>query len=222
MMCMHSVSVLCASFQNASHDEWDQSRHQERHDTWGIPHPCWGQCVCKCLCVCVCMCVSLCVQSLVYVYICLSATVLSCVFVCVCTVFVSCLCAVIRVHLHHVCLSSLCCHVYVGVCAACLSSFSVLSCVHIVSASCLCLVPLISPHARKDTHAVCGTNLCRLTVWWQTPLHLDNQVLYRDANFFPDPYTYMPERWLRDWDGQKPHPFIVLPFGHGPRMCAGQ
>ena len=118
MMCIHSVSVLCASFKNASHDEWDQSHHQERHGNWGIPHPRWGKCVWKglCVCACVCMCVSLCVQSLVYVYVCLSATVLSCVCVCICTFFVSCLCAVICVCLHHVCLSSLCCHVYVTKC----------------------------------------------------------------------------------------------------------
>ncbi|KAK7102795.1 probable cytochrome P450 CYP44 [Littorina saxatilis] len=55
-----------------------------------------------------------------------------------------------------------------------------------------------------------------------TPVHLNNPALYRHPDFFEQPDTFLPERWLRDWSGEKPNPFILLPFGHGPRMCAGE
>ncbi|XP_014285807.2 cytochrome P450 6B1 [Halyomorpha halys] len=45
------------------------------------------------------------------------------------------------------------------------------------------------------------------------PLH----VLHLDSNYFPDPKTYKPERFLED----KQHKFIYLPFSEGPRMCLG-
>ncbi|XP_069121991.1 probable cytochrome P450 CYP44 [Argopecten irradians] len=41
--------------------------------------------------------------------------------------------------------------------------------------------------------------------------------------YFDDPMEFRPERWLR---GSKyfrnHHPFIVIPFSHGPRMCIGR
>ncbi|KAK7102798.1 probable cytochrome P450 CYP44 [Littorina saxatilis] len=55
-----------------------------------------------------------------------------------------------------------------------------------------------------------------------TSLHLNNLVLFREPEFFSEPDTYMPERWLRDSSGEKHHPFIVIPFSHGPRMCVGR
>ena len=32
-------------------------------------------------------------------------------------------------------------------------------------------------------------------------------------------FRFMPERWLRSGDHQRPHPFTHMPFGWGPRMC---
>lgn len=48
--------------------------------------------------------------------------------------------------------------------------------------------------------------------------------LGRDPKLFPKPDVFRPERWLRS-DGsssESVHPFAWLPFGFGPRMCAGE
>ena len=41
----------------------------------------------------------------------------------------------------------------------------------------------------------------------------------RDPEIFPEPESYKPERW--DRESNTSHPFAVLPFGFGPRMCPG-
>ncbi|KAF4531646.1 hypothetical protein B566_EDAN006577 [Ephemera danica] len=52
-------------------------------------------------------------------------------------------------------------------------------------------------------------------------------TLYRMEKYFPQANTFIPERWLRGETGcpvhmdQKAHPFVFLPFGHGPRQCVG-
>ncbi|KAG7210918.1 hypothetical protein KM043_016295 [Ampulex compressa] len=54
-----------------------------------------------------------------------------------------------------------------------------------------------------------------------------NQVTCRLPEYFTDPDTFIPERWLRDgsqneekMDGGKSiNPYLLLPFGHGPRSC---
>lgn len=41
--------------------------------------------------------------------------------------------------------------------------------------------------------------------------------------FVRDPQAFRPERWMKDDPNyEKIHPFIFLPFGHGPRMCIGR
>ncbi len=40
------------------------------------------------------------------------------------------------------------------------------------------------------------------------------------AENFPDPDKFKPERWSRD-NKEHPNPFASLPFGFGARMCVG-
>ncbi len=40
------------------------------------------------------------------------------------------------------------------------------------------------------------------------------------ADNFPDPEKFIPERWSRD-NKESPNPFSSLPFGFGARMCVG-
>jgi len=64
---------------------------------------------------------------------------------------------------------------------------------------------------------------------FQTVVVTQNQVICRLPEYFDEPNSFVPERWLRDNDirenmGQTTkqksvHPYLVLPFGHGPRSC---
>ncbi|ELT96518.1 hypothetical protein CAPTEDRAFT_143013 [Capitella teleta] len=60
-------------------------------------------------------------------------------------------------------------------------------------------------HIPKGTH-------CQANLWG----------MGRDPDYFSDPLTFKPERWLRDIQTLEHHnPHAVLPFGHGARMCIG-
>uniref|UniRef100_A0A1I8QAX8 Cytochrome P450 49a1 n=1 Tax=Stomoxys calcitrans TaxID=35570 RepID=A0A1I8QAX8_STOCA len=61
-------------------------------------------------------------------------------------------------------------------------------------------------------------------------------VVSNDPTYFPEPKSFLPERWLKQseinndnpnanrcpHDGHKIHPFVSLPFGYGRRMCVGR
>ncbi|XP_066583549.1 cytochrome P450 302a1, mitochondrial [Prorops nasuta] len=54
-----------------------------------------------------------------------------------------------------------------------------------------------------------------------------NQVTCRLDEYFENPNAFLPERWIRDNSERVSekivensiHPYLVLPFGHGPRSC---
>lgn len=54
----------------------------------------------------------------------------------------------------------------------------------------------------------------------QTVVVTQNQVTSRQPEHFPEPQRFLPERWLHK--APPAHPFVVLPFGHGPRSCIGR
>ncbi|KAK6737263.1 hypothetical protein RB195_019762 [Necator americanus] len=56
----------------------------------------------------------------------------------------------------------------------------------------------------------------------RTPVDINTNVLMRSTSFFNDPLSFRPSRWLRDGNRHDFHPFSFLPFGFGPRMCAGR
>ncbi|XP_064613084.1 probable cytochrome P450 CYP44 [Liolophura sinensis] len=55
-----------------------------------------------------------------------------------------------------------------------------------------------------------------------TQLEMNNFVMAMLPEYFVSPERYLPERWIKDTSTQNIHPFIMIPFGHGPRMCVGR
>jgi cytochrome P450 len=49
-----------------------------------------------------------------------------------------------------------------------------------------------------------------------------NYIPCRNEKYFPEPLQYRPERWLRGNEESNNHPFVLMPFGFGPRMCIGK
>ncbi|XP_072396930.1 cytochrome P450 302a1, mitochondrial [Diabrotica undecimpunctata] len=53
-----------------------------------------------------------------------------------------------------------------------------------------------------------------------TSIVSQNQISCQLDKYFPHPEKFVPERWLKNHSlYQQPHPFLLLPFGHGPRSC---
>lgn len=56
----------------------------------------------------------------------------------------------------------------------------------------------------------------------QTQLEMNNFVMAMLPEYFASPERYLPERWIKGASKQAIHPYIMIPFGHGPRMCVGK
>lgn len=57
----------------------------------------------------------------------------------------------------------------------------------------------------------------------QTLFHLCHYAVSYDENVFPNPHTFLPQRWLREPEEKsKQHPFGSVPFGFGIRACLGR
>ncbi|XP_059475605.1 cytochrome P450 302a1, mitochondrial [Neocloeon triangulifer] len=53
-----------------------------------------------------------------------------------------------------------------------------------------------------------------------TVIVTQNQVTCRQSRYFENPNEFLPERWIRGHAlMQNVHPYLSLPFGHGPRAC---
>ena len=50
-----------------------------------------------------------------------------------------------------------------------------------------------------------------------------HQVMGELEKYFPNPKSYIPERWIKgDPHESHHHPYTLLPFGFGTRMCIGR
>lgn len=69
----------------------------------------------------------------------------------------------------------------------------------------------------KADYKVPNTNLTLPRgVWVIMPIY----STHRDAEYFPDPESFIPERFTPEAEAQR-LPFTYLPFGEGPRVCLG-
>ena len=65
-----------------------------------------------------------------------------------------------------------------------------------------------------------------------TQLLVEHEYVATSPEYFEDPLQFRPDRWLRSEMKQQQQqrrsgggsidPFMVLPFGYGPRMCVGR
>ena len=54
-----------------------------------------------------------------------------------------------------------------------------------------------------------------------TLVFANSMTTCRSDKYFSEPNTFMPERWIGE-ARHRSHPFSVLPFGFGNRMCIGK
>ncbi|KAM7406842.1 hypothetical protein PAMA_002851 [Pampus argenteus] len=82
------------------------------------------------------------------------------------------------------------------------------------------LYPVVPGNARLtvEKEIVVGDHLFPKS----TLFHLCHYAVSYDENIFPEPHTFLPQRWLRGEEKSKQHPFGSVPFGFGIRACLGR
>ncbi|XP_023932853.1 cytochrome P450 302a1, mitochondrial-like [Lingula anatina] len=68
---------------------------------------------------------------------------------------------------------------------------------------------------------LCSVTRLIIPSFFQTCVINCNNASCLQSEYFPNPHAYSPERWMKE-DNVQPHPYLLLPFGHGPRMCIGK
>jgi hypothetical protein len=56
---------------------------------------------------------------------------------------------------------------------------------------------------------------------FQTHVNLNPHVHFKSEEYFPNALKFLPERWMRGGESSDIHPYLLTPFGHGVRTCAG-
>lgn len=79
------------------------------------------------------------------------------------------------------------------------------------------MTPLVAANRRIPYNDVV---LSGFLVPAKTIIHLDFYATGASEKHFKNALEYKPERWLRK-NKKEFHPFSILPFGYGPRMCLG-
>jgi hypothetical protein len=75
------------------------------------------------------------------------------------------------------------------------------------------------PNLYHDAEEFTASTWC-ICSFLQTVVVTQNQVSCRQAEYFADPNKFVPERWIKSHPLYKQvSPYLVLPFGHGPRSC---
>uniref|UniRef100_A0A6P4G0X4 Probable cytochrome P450 4d20 n=1 Tax=Drosophila rhopaloa TaxID=1041015 RepID=A0A6P4G0X4_DRORH len=76
-------------------------------------------------------------------------------------------------------------------------------------------VPAIGRHTHKDLQ------IGNKTIPANTSIYLVMYFAHRDPDYFPDPLSFKPERFL-DGEGESHEIFAYVPFSAGPKNCIGQ
>ncbi|KAH8357472.1 hypothetical protein KR200_003334 [Drosophila serrata] len=81
------------------------------------------------------------------------------------------------------------------------------------------LYTIVPTTGRQTTRAtvIGGRTYCAgITLW------INMYGLAHDADYYPDPYAFKPERWLVSEGSSPPPAFSYIPFSGGPHVCIGR